>query len=310
MLSYIPALKPLHPAPAGGKRAVLAVLGLLAIPYAWGQVEKQFSVEPVAQCESIHLGLRAKSGNCFLRPSQNREILVVYSNQSEDEFGHAFSNEVFGSVCHVELALQQNRKRSFSNKISSEVFGGENGLPETLWKVYLSEFKPYDLDLEYGLGNADVDLSGLAIKKLKINTGSADVTLGFTSGVPNRIAMDTFFVKVDVGSVDVRQVNLCRSKVVVADVGFGNMQLDFSDRPAGGNRIFGSVGAGNLDIKLPPADVPVLVRIKESWLCSISLSKALQPVGNHAYANAAYSKNPKEALVFDLDVSLGNIRFR
>jgi hypothetical protein len=292
------------------KRTFIAVLGLLALPYAFGQVKKQFSVEPVAQCDLIQLSLKAKSGNCFVRPSQNSELLNVYSNQDLEEYGHSFSNEVVGKICKVRLALDQEGRKGLSKQISSQVFGGENAVPEKLWKVYLTEAKPYDLDLVYGLGNANVDLSGLAIKKLKINTGSADVKVGFATGMANKVAMDTFFVKVDVGSVDVRQINLCRSKVVVADVGFGNMQLDFSDRPAGANRIYGSVGAGNLYITLPPDEVPVMVKIKDSWLCSVNLTKKLQPIGKNVFANAAYSKNTKDALVFDLDVSLGNIEFR
>ena len=37
----------------------------------------------------------------------------------------------------------------------------------------------------------------------------------------------------------------------MADVGFGNMTLDFSNKPLVGNKIKGSVGAGNLTIILP-----------------------------------------------------------
>jgi hypothetical protein len=33
-------------------------------------------------------------------------------------------------------------------------------------------------------------------------------------------------------------------------------------------------------------------------------------MGENTFANAAYSKNTKDALVFDLDVSLGNIIFK
>jgi hypothetical protein len=292
------------------KQTLIVVLGFFVLPSAWSQVKKQFSVEPVAQCELIQLSLKAKSGNCFVRPSHNSELLNVYSNQDLEEYGHSFSNEVVGNICRVRLALDQEGRKGLSKQISSQVFGGENGAPEKLWKVYLTEAKPYDLDFVYGLGNANIDLSGLTIRKLKINTGSADVKVGYATGIANKIAMDTFFVKVDVGSVDVRQLSLCRSKVVVADVGFGNMELDFSDRTTGSNRVYGSVGAGNLYITLPPDEVPVMVKIKDSWLCSVTLTKKLQPIGKNVFANAAYSKSTKDALVFDLDVSLGNIEFR
>jgi hypothetical protein len=71
------------------------------------------------------------------------------------------------------------------------------------------------------------------------------------------------------------------------------------------------VGAGNLVILLPSDDsVPVMVKIKDSWLCSIELTDDLKQTSPNVYANAAYAKSPKNALTFDLDVSLGNIVFK
>ena len=122
--------------------------------------------------------------------------------------------------------------------------------------------------------------------------------------------MDTFYVKVDLGSVNARNMSLTRTKCVVADVGFGNLLLDFSASPTVTNSVKGSVGAGNLVILLPADNTPVMVRIKDSWLCSVKMPENLKKVGENTFANAAYNKNARNALVFDLDVSLGNIIFK
>jgi hypothetical protein len=274
------------------------------------QVKKQFSVEKIQECEKVVLKLRAKTGNCFIRPSQNEDILNVYSNQDVEEYGHSFSNEVVGTVCSVKLSLEQENMPGVGHKISYRVFGADERPTEKFWKVYLAESTPYILDLDYGLGNANIDLSGLSIEKLKINTGSADVNISYNTEVGNKITMDTFSVKVDMGSLNARHLNLAKSKVVHAEVGFGNMFLDFSNRPTIANHIIGSVGAGNLIIQLPADDVPVLVTINESWLCSINLSRTLKKIGPNKFANAAYTKDSPNALVFDLDVSMGKIVFR
>jgi hypothetical protein len=288
---------------------VVAVVAMLGGPGA-AQVKKQFSVPGSEPCEVVQLTLKAKAGICYIRPSQNEELLNVYSNQDVEEYGHFFSKDISHRICRVKLFLDANGSRGLGQQISSQVFGSENLAPDKHWKVYLSDTKPYHLEFIHGFGAAHIDLSGLAIEKLKINSGSADMRVAFNSGAANRMPMDTFFVKVDVGTVDVKQVNLARSKVVVADVGFGNMKLDFSDRPTGTRRVFGSVGAGNLTIVLPPDDVPVMVKVKDSWLCSVNLAKSLSNTGKNTFANAAYTKNQKDALVFDLEVSLGKIEFR
>ena len=292
-------------------RAIILVLGGTGVVIAgFGQVKKQFSVEKSSECDRIELCLKAKTGNCFIRPSQNNDALNIYSNQDLEEYSHSFSNEIKGKTCMVKLALEEEDNKGVSQKISYHVFGGNEKPNDKFWKVYLTENTPYSLNLDYGLGNANIDLSGLAVDKLKINTGSADVNIAYSSGMENKIDMDTFYVKVDMGSVNARQIQLSRSKVVVADVGFGNMYLDFSDRPLINNHVKGSVGAGNLVIVLPQEDVPVLVRVNDSWLCSISLSRSLKKIASNTFANAAYSKKPNDALTFDLDVSMGKIVFK
>ncbi|MCA6434766.1 MAG: hypothetical protein IM574_14280 [Cytophagales bacterium] len=291
-------------------KTVLIWIGIGAHLVSWGQIKKQFSVEKDEVCNKVNLSLKAKTGNCFIRPSQSTDFLNIYSNQDLEQYSHSFSNEIKGTTSVIKLALEQESQRGVGKKISYQVFGSDDRPSEKFWKVYLTESTPYSLNLDYGLGNANIDLSGLSVEKLKINTGSADVNITYGTGIENKVTMDTFFIKVDMGTVTARHINLAKSKVVVANVGFGNMYLDFSDKPTTSNHIIGSVGAGNLTIQLPSDEVPVVVKINDSWLCSLNLSKSLKKVGTNKFANASYSKNAKNALNFDLDVSMGKIIFK
>jgi len=289
----------------------LTSCGIAIVGLAFGQIKKQFTVEDTPFCENIRLSVKANSGNCFIKPSQNAEILNVFSNQTDVEYAHNFRKEVKGKTCEVFLNLEEIQADGLSQTISTRFFGAsEKPASEKLWKMYLTDSKPYFLELNYGVGNANIDLSGLAIKKLKINTGSADVNVGYYSALENQIDMDTFFVKVDLGSVNVKNMNLSRTRFVMADVGFGNMTLDFSNTPLVSNKIKGSVGAGNLTIVLPSEDTPVLVKIQDSWLCSVKVPSSLKKIAENTFANAAYKKGGKTTLVFDLDVSMGNIVFK
>jgi hypothetical protein len=288
----------------------LTGLGLLVVTLATGQIKRQFSVDDSPQCEQIKLKLKANSGTCFIKPSHNPEILTVFSNLDVDSYAHQFKKEVVGSVCEVMLALEEMQSGTFSQTISSRVFSSENTGQEKFWKMYLNDTKPYVLEMNYGIGKANIDLSGLSVKNLKINTGSADVNVGYSTGLENKVDMDTFYVKVDLGSVHARNLGLAKTKVVIAEVGFGNVMLDLSSVPSVANAIKGNVGAGNLVIMLPSEETPVLVKIKDSWLCSVRIPAYLKKVGNNTFANAAYSKSTQNALTFDLDVSMGNIIFK
>lgn len=289
----------------------LIFTSVLGANLASGQVKRQFNVEDTPACESVKLYVKANSGNCYIKPSQNTDILNVFSNQDAESFSHNFYKEVKGKICEVRLDLEQVKAEGFSHTLSTRVFGAsEKTNSDKYWKMYLTDNKPYRLELTYGVGNANVDLSGLSVKKLQINTGSADVNIGYNT-LENRIDMDSFLVKVDLGSVKVRKMNLSRAHFVMADVGFGNMTLDFSGEPLVTNLVKGSVGAGNLVIILPDTNVPVLVKVRDSWLCSVSMPKNLQKIAENTFANQAYqAKSVQTPLTFDLDVSMGHIIFK
>jgi hypothetical protein len=290
----------------------LTVCGIALVGMAVGQIKKQFTVENTPSCENIKLHLRASSGNCYIKPSQNPEILNVYSNQDESSYSHNYRKETKGKTCEVFLNLEEVYAEGVGQTISTKMFGNtEKSSANKLWKMYLTDSKPYVLELNYAVGNAHIDLSGLSIKKLKINTGSADVNVSYNS-LENRVDMDTFSIKVDLGSLNVKNLNLSRTKYMVADVGFGNMMLDFSNTPLVTNKIKGSVGAGNLVIILPSAETPVIVKIQDSWLCSVKVPASLKKISENTFATAAYTntKDAKNALVFDLDVSMGSIIFK
>jgi hypothetical protein len=293
------------------RKILLTWCGVALVLTAFGQLKKQFTVEDTQNCETIKLSLKANSGNCFIKPSQESDILNVYSNQTESSYSHNFRKEINGKICDVLLNLEEVQGESIGQTISTRFFGASNRSDnEKIWKMYLSEAKPYYLELNYGVGRANVDLSGLSIKKLKINTASADVVIGYLSALENQLEMDTFSVKVDVGSVNVKNLNLARARNLYADVGFGSMILDFANKPLVSSRVKGSVGAGNLIIILPSAETPVLVKIKDSWLCSVKLPASFKKISENTFASSTYARDAKNALVFDLDVSLGNIIFK
>jgi len=275
---------------------------------ALAQIKKQFTVEDQI-CENVKLSVKSNSGNCFIRPSQDSDILNVFSNQNEGDYAHNFKKEISGKTCDISLKLEENQTEGVSQSISTRLFGTEKTSKDHFWKMYLTPAKPYHLELNYGMGQANIDLSGLAITKLKINTGSADVNVGYHS-LENQVDMDTFFIKVDLGSVNVKNLDLSRSRYVIADVGFGNMTLDFGSKPVVANKVKGSVGAGNLIIVLPNETTPVIVKIHDSWLCSVKLPASLKKIGEDTFANAQYTKDPKNSLTFDLDVSMGHIIFK
>jgi hypothetical protein len=291
----------------------LALFAIVSTSAVVAQTKKQFSIANQEACDNVQLIIKANSGNCYIKPSHSADILNVFSNQPESSFSHNFNKNIVGKTCRLALTLEELRTEGLSKSISSNIFKASatrSANDDTFWKMYLTENKPYSLELTYGVGQAYIDLSGLSIQKLKVSTASANVNVAYHSLLENQVEMDTFFVKVDLGSVVVEDLSLAKAHCVMADIGLGNMTLDFNKKPLVQNTVKGRVGAGNLTIKLPTDDTAVLIKISESWLCSIKMPTSLKKISNNTYANSNYTKSKKADLTFDLDVSMGSITFQ
>ncbi|HNP17954.1 MAG TPA: hypothetical protein PKL31_05930 [Fulvivirga sp.] len=285
-------------------------LGIISSSLSFAQVKKQFSIDNVQTVERVDLDFAVNSGSCVIKPGQTDEILTVYGNQNYDSYSHSFNKETIGNTCKVNLVLEDDKSSGLSSSISYRMFGKSEAVSDKIWKLFLSEDKTYDLNLKYGIGKADIDLSGLAVEKIKISTGSADINVGYLTGTYNRVPMDTFYVKVDLGSIKVQNLNLSKSKHVIADIGFGDLLLDFSNKSEVSSNIRGSVGAGNLVIVLPHDNTPVIVKINNSWLCNVKMTKSLKNIGDNTFVNSTYTADADNLLSFTLDVSMGNIIFK
>lgn len=181
---------------------------------------------------------------------------------------------------------------------------------EKPWHVYLSRSIPFHLNLRYGMGNSAVDLSGLAVENCRINTGSADVRVGYFAGVPNKVKMDTFYAKVDLGVLELDQLNLSHAREILADVGFGKIQMRFAEKSGSKCLVNASVGAGSLEVLLENPDIPVIVHINDSPLCRIKMREVFTEIKPNVFVNQSYDDEDQDLITFNIDVAMGNVTFR
>lgn len=160
------------------------------------------------------------------------------------------------------------------------------------------------------MGNAFVDLSGLSLERLKVNTGSANVKVGFVSGQYNQQEMDTFSIKVDLGELEARRVALSNARNIIADVGFGNLYLDFTDKSAVKSTVRATVGAGNLVVNATNSSNPMIIYVHNSPLCRIKIPKEFTEIRKNVFISNNYREDAENLITFNVDVTMGNIIFK
>ena len=284
-------------------------LTVLTTSISLAQLKQFYSIQDDSTYNAINFTLTATSGTCFIHPADTKIPLNIYGDPDFEKINPNFNSRVENRTNYVDLMLEDYNSSGFSKSISYNVFGPDKK-GKNQWKIILADEKEYSLNLNYGIGMARVDLSGVPIKNLHIRTGSADVDVDYSSSKGNKIEMDTFYIKVDMGSIIAQQMHLCRAKNIITDIGFGNATLDFSNVPTTSGRVDATVGAGNLEVLIPRKNAPVIIYINDSPLCGIKLAKDFKEVDDNIYVNKDYSPDALNLLTFNIDVALGNVIFK
>ncbi|MGB3465945.1 MAG: hypothetical protein WBA74_11775, partial [Cyclobacteriaceae bacterium] len=126
----------------------------------------------------------------------------------------------------------------------------------------------------------------------------------------NLIAMDTFSVKVDLGSIEAEKVNFLNATNIIAEIGFGNALLSFKEGENKKCDVIASVGAGTLEVVLPEDDTPVIIHLKDSPMCRIKIAEGYEEVEKNTYVNMSYRADAENLITFNIDVAIGKIIFR
>ncbi len=289
---------------------VLSVASVLIISVVWGQVKKFYSINENVPYDTVDFSLHGASGNCLLKSSPGLEEspLVIYGNPDLEKINPSFKFRIEKNTCKVDLDLEEYRSSSFSDGLVFAMMRSGNE-ENNFWKIHLDDEKIYNLDLNYGIGNANIDLSGASINKFFLRSGTADINVNYNYARPNKIEMDTFKVQVDMGSFTSKHLELANARHIIANIGFGSAVLDLEKAIAHPCHVKASVGAGNLDIIIPNKDVPIIISLKDSPLCGARLPEGFEQVEKNVYVNMAYSAHAENLLTFNVDVALGTVSF-
>ena len=294
---------------------IVALLVAYIISYAtdsYAQEKQHYHIAPVDAQKKVNLNVNAASVNCRINSTYNTHIVSVYGYPESPGFHPVSHTEILENTQQVTLDFEDGTSQDLSTNISTRMFGSfseNNNDTKKPWYIYLSKSVPYDLSLNYGIGSSTVDLSGLAVENLKVNTGSASIRIGYAANKPNEVVMDTFYTSIDLGVLQLDHLNLSRAKEVIADVGFGKLLMHFSDNLAEQSRIKASVGAGTLQVTFDDIENPVIIVVPDSPLCRIKMPQSFRKIRPNTFVNEFYQEGAGNLLSFDIDVSVGNVEF-
>lgn len=287
---------------------LLILIHLSSFSFIWGQVKKYYSLQNDLNFDKVNIVLTATDNSCCIKPTVNPNLVNVFGYQYNAKPVIQSSMGMVDRMQNLIINLDNNGDSQEASL--AKRFFNSSGESSNHWDLYLSNEKPMRLTLHYAVGDAKVDLSELPIEQLKITSGSAEVIVEYMENMPNVVEMDSFQVKVDLGSLTINKMNYAKARTVMADVGFGALLVDYSKESDIASNVFASVGAGNLIIGLPNTNtIPVIINIQDSPLCHVKLPKEYKKLKKHVYVSEGYREDAPNILSFNLDVVIGQIKF-
>ncbi len=169
-----------------------------------------------------------------------------------------------------------------------------------------SEFKlplniPTDVELDFGMGEANLDLSDIQISLLNIESGMGRVELEINS--PNMIQCEIVDIETGMGEFTGRGLSNLNAEIVNIEVGMGAAELDFSDAINGDMEIELEVGLGSIELILPN-NVNISAKVHDHFLSSIELESLVKKRNKYV---SEHWDNSKPTVTLDMSVGLGSI---
>ena len=150
------------------------------------------------------------------------------------------------------------------------------------WRLLFSHRAPLDLAVTMGAAEANLDLSGIPLRRLAVTCGVARTTLRLASPNPERGA--DVEIRAGVSAFRGEGLGNLRARRLRFEGGVGRFALDFSGAaPEPGAEASLRIGLGDLDVALP-AGVPLVVEAPGGRLSSIDLPPGLVTLGQGRYA--------------------------
>jgi hypothetical protein len=202
-------------------------------------------------------------------------------------------------IGYLDISTSGNNEESRSH--SSGTFFHD--LESSDWKLSFTDAIPIAFDIQFGMGDGDIDLSGLAIKDLRLSTGASSVKLRFDR--PNREVMEDLSIEAGLSKFRATGLGNANFNHLTFEGGVGSYRLDFSGDMTREADVDIDVGLGALTIVLPP-NVGAKIYYEKSWVAHLTIDNDFTESEEDTYFSPDYSTR-RAKLNFNITAGFGTV---
>ena len=267
---------------------VTLVMGLCVVDAAQAQNRRTVTMSRQVEDEQdLEVNVRYGAGRFSVGPAESG---VLYHMQIE------YDEDVFRPI-----AEYQDRSLQIGTESLGRHFWFRRDRGAGKMELALSRDVAMDLNMDFGAVRADIDLGGMRLTRLEINTGASQTLIDISE--PNRETMSR--ASIDVGAAEFTVLNLgnLNAEVIEIDAGIGEIDLDFGGDWRQDTRVSVDMGLGSLVLRFPRG---LGVRLVEDTFLTSLDSEGLVKRGD-AYYSLDYD-DAEYQITVDVDAAFGSIR--
>jgi hypothetical protein len=287
----------------------------LVLQPLWGQpVQHRGTLTPPANLKVNHMLLKMEipMGETFVRASDHQGASVYQVSSPGAEMHHQVDSREDGNgtyICSVKLnpPKQEQKGKMGANLRMAEQLTTINTYADPL--AYTTAFCPdpsmnTDLFVDLGVGASRLDLSGLKLHNVTINSAFADVLVHYDT--PNQDEMTQFSIHAANANVVLKNLEQARSRQVTVHNDMGNTKMIIGKGYLPGGEISIRSGVGGFTLVLDGEQAAELT-LNTGFFSEVEIPEDFKEISKGKFINKAVQDSPQDMVKINCEVDFGKI---
>ncbi len=254
---------------------------------------------PFENEEDLDVQIEFGMGELDLRSGGDGYVLRAGLSYAEEHFKPALDYKKIGQRGKLHIYTESIEKKSY---LKFKNIKKEKGLKRNHWRLEFSPTIPIGFDIDFGLGDGNLDFTGLRVEDLALECGMSDVEIWF--GTANREKMRRLSVETGLGDFRAHGLGNANISRLNVECGLGSTYLSFEGQLRNEIRGTVTVGLGSVNIDIPE-DVGVEIEAESSFLSSLDL-KGFDEIDEDVFRSRNWGE-ARGKIYLTVEIGMGSI---
>lgn len=237
--------------------------------------------------------------------SQVRQQILTHTSPDGNQMQKVSLERFVQAQEREELALRGGATLRFAEQVSEVNLLEEERSFQTAY--HLDPTFSTDLYINLGVGNSELDLSGLSLHNVSVNSAFSDVFINYQE--PNQVRMKELEVHTAKADIVLEQAEMANAELITIQNDMGATELILGDTHLAQSTIYLQSGVGSCHLKIA-AGQPVHLVLRSGMFASVDVGEEFIEQEKGVFVNQSYlnQSNKQSATRVICNIDFGRIQ--